>query len=224
MTPYQRWTGRIPSLDGLLTFGATIVSKKAKKRDTATDPNLFHGIFLGYRATMDNIVYWDTKSQSKHTAKHKTADEVQYSDPPAQRSPASKHLIEIITGTPHMSRRTDILLETVTECIDEATIKPSTDNFRTLIDSPLPFNAAAAAAKTKAKFDRPDPAWLTSQLRYLDVTLNMYEPAISEFLPLQGTHPTLGMKISTHPDYTDTVILQRLEPGTVSFKLLKAWR
>ena len=136
MTPYQRWTGRIPSLDGLLTFGATIVSKKAKKRDTATDPNSFHGIFLGYRATMDNIVYWDTKSQSKRTAKHKTADEVQYSDPPAKRSPASKHLIEIITGTPHTSRRTDILLETVTECIDEATIKPSTNNFRTLIDSP----------------------------------------------------------------------------------------
>ena len=111
MTPYQRWTGRIPNLDNLITFGTKIISKKAKPRTTALDPNVFEGIFLGYRATMENLIYWGTRAQQKRTAKHHTADEVQYSDPPNQRSPASKFLIEITTGAPHDNNRTDILLE-----------------------------------------------------------------------------------------------------------------
>ena len=69
-TPYQAWTGKIPCLDGLLTFGAKITSKKARSRRNAGDANIYHGIFLGYRATMENIVYWDLHSHSKRTAKH----------------------------------------------------------------------------------------------------------------------------------------------------------
>jgi hypothetical protein len=64
-TPYQAWTGRIPCLDRLLTFGAKITARRAKARTTATDPNSFQGIFLGYRSTMDIIVYWDTKAQRR---------------------------------------------------------------------------------------------------------------------------------------------------------------
>ena len=41
MTPYQSWTGRIPCLDRLLTFGAKITARKAKNRPTAMDPNTF---------------------------------------------------------------------------------------------------------------------------------------------------------------------------------------
>ena len=101
MTPYQAWTGRIPCLDRLITFGSKITARRGKARTTATDPNAFQGIFLGYRATMDNLIYWDTKAQCRRTAKHHVADELQYGDPPNQRSPASKYLIEIVTGTPH---------------------------------------------------------------------------------------------------------------------------
>ena len=56
-TPYQAYTHRIPTLDNVITFGAKIIAKKAKKRPTALDPNTYNGIFLGYRATEDLIRY-----------------------------------------------------------------------------------------------------------------------------------------------------------------------
>jgi hypothetical protein len=50
-------------------------------------------------------------AQRERSATHMAKDEVQYGDHPERRSPASKHLIEVITGTPHEQRRTDILLD-----------------------------------------------------------------------------------------------------------------
>jgi hypothetical protein len=57
MTPHQHWSGCIPTLDNLLTFGSKITSKKAKNRTTALDPNAFEGVFLGCGSTMENIIY-----------------------------------------------------------------------------------------------------------------------------------------------------------------------
>ena len=59
MSPYKAYTNQTPTVDGLLTFGSRIVAKKAEQRNNAADPNAYDGVFLGYRATMDNIVYWD---------------------------------------------------------------------------------------------------------------------------------------------------------------------
>jgi hypothetical protein len=89
-TPYQPYTGHQPTLDGLLTFGCRITPKTSTQRSTALNPNAQDRIFLGYRATMDNIIYWDTNAKRVRTAKHNTHDEVQYGDTPAARSPASK--------------------------------------------------------------------------------------------------------------------------------------
>jgi hypothetical protein len=100
-TPYQAYTGRQPTLDGLLNFGCRITPKKSTQGGTALNPNAHDGIFLGYRATMDNMLYWDTDAQGVRTAKHNTHDEVQYGDTPDACSPASKHLLEVITGAPH---------------------------------------------------------------------------------------------------------------------------
>jgi hypothetical protein len=112
ITPYQAYTKRRPTLDGLLTFGSRITPKKSTQRGTPLDPNAHGGIFLGYRATMDNILYWDTHAHRVCTAKHTAHDKLQYGEAPEARSPASKHLLETITGAPHAERRTDILLET----------------------------------------------------------------------------------------------------------------
>ena len=57
MSPYEAYTKKKPTVDGLLTFGSRIVAKKAKQRNNAAYPNAYDGVFLGYRATMDNIVY-----------------------------------------------------------------------------------------------------------------------------------------------------------------------
>jgi hypothetical protein len=189
------WLGPIPTLDNLLTFGSKITSKKAKNQTMALDPNAFEGIFLGHGSTMENIIHWDTKAHQKQSAKHRTADEVQYGDPSSQRSLASKFLIEITTGEPHDQQRTDILLEKPHELNTDKHNQPlPVDPLRIIIDSPLPTAAAAA----KAKFERPTPDILHHQLKMLDITLNIYEPAINETLPLQGSHPTLGLIMEPH--------------------------
>jgi hypothetical protein len=117
-TPYEAWISHKPCLDRLITLGSKITARKAKNQTTALDTNSFSGIFLEYCATMDHLVYQDNKSQCCCTSKHLTTDEIQYSDPPQAHSPASRHLIEVLTGTPHSERQTDILLDTVPEtCI-----------------------------------------------------------------------------------------------------------
>jgi hypothetical protein len=222
-TPFEAWTGQKPCLDRLLTFGAKITARKAKSRTTALDTNSFSGIFLGYRATMSHIVYWDDKAQCRRTAKHLTSDELQYGDPPNARSPASKHLIEVMTGTPHKERRTDILLDSIPETC-QALPQSSEDlndlPTRIILDNPLPHNAAAA----KAKYDRPTTDELHRQLQQLDITLNMYEPAVSEQIPINGSHPTAGLVVECHPEYTETVVFKRFEPGTAAHKTIKRWK
>jgi hypothetical protein len=219
-TPYQAWTGRIPCLDHLITFGAKITTRCAKARTTTTDPNSFQGIFLGYRSTMDIIVYWDTKSQRRRATKHHVADELQYGDPPDKRSPASKHLIEVVTGTPHHERRTDILLDKIPEEMETSTIDIPDLITQTLEDNPLPMNAAAA----KAKFEHPSSDELHRQLQLLDVTLNLFEPAVLEQLPLEGSHPTLVLITEPHPEYVDSMVFTRCKPGTISHKRIRRWK
>ena len=57
MTPYQAYTHRTPTLDGLLTFGCKITPQKTGKRCYALDSHHFNRIFLGYHSTMDHIKY-----------------------------------------------------------------------------------------------------------------------------------------------------------------------
>jgi hypothetical protein len=226
-TPFQAYTRRIPTLDGLLTFGCRVTPKKAGKRNTATDPNNYDGIFLGYRATQDNIRYWDVRHQRERHANHMAKDEVQYGDPPEKRSPASKHLIEVITGTPHNERRTDILLDKTAPLEYEATdadpLLQLNHNLMTIDDSPLPFTAAAAKAKATKHVRQPEEV-LTHELLLMDITTNIHEPAVSETISLQGGHPTLGLVAENHPEYEDTVTLTRCDPGTIAHKQIRRWK
>ena len=48
--------------------------------------------------------------QSKKTAGRGEYDELQYGDDPAQRIPASKYLLNVMTGADHADRRTDIIM------------------------------------------------------------------------------------------------------------------
>jgi hypothetical protein len=62
------YTGRQPTVDSLLTVGCRLTPKKSTSNGPALNPNPYGGIFLGYRATMDNIIYWDTNAQRVRTA------------------------------------------------------------------------------------------------------------------------------------------------------------
>lgn len=98
MIPYQAYTGRIPTLDWLLTFGARIKAKKTQQNQNQLDTNHFNGIFLGYRATQDNILFWDTDAQRTRTAKHCSMDEFQYGEDAQNRSPAARLYLDIAMG------------------------------------------------------------------------------------------------------------------------------
>jgi hypothetical protein len=52
----------------------------------------------------------------------------------------------------------------------------------------------------------------------------MFEPAVSEHISLQGTHPTGGLVLEAHPEYTETVVFRRFEPGTHAHKTIKRWK
>ena len=48
MTPLQAYSGQIPALDSLITFGSKITAKQPGTRPTTLDPWTYNGIFLGY--------------------------------------------------------------------------------------------------------------------------------------------------------------------------------
>jgi hypothetical protein len=62
MTLLQAFSGQIPALDSLITFGVKITAKKPGNRLTTLNPWSYDGIFLGYQNTMHNIKYWDVNT------------------------------------------------------------------------------------------------------------------------------------------------------------------
>jgi hypothetical protein len=80
-------------------FGARITAKKPGTQPTTLNPWAYDGIFLGYQNTMYNTKFWDVHTGAIKTAKHDLKDEIQFGDDPSNRSPASKHLMEVFTGS-----------------------------------------------------------------------------------------------------------------------------
>ena len=194
MTPYQAFTRRRPTLDNLLTFGCTITPKMARDRNSALDPNSHHGIFLGYLPNND-IRYWDVYTQSEKTAGHGEYDELQYGDDPAQRSPASKHLLNVMTGANHEERRTDIMHDKAVEVTAKNSDSTPVDTTQLVLDSvPHPYTACAA------KFERPSEVEIVRQLQQLEMSLSIFDRSIKEKISLRGNHPTLGLLVAPHPD------------------------
>jgi hypothetical protein len=143
MTPHQAFTRRKPTLDNLLTFGCRVTPKMARDRTSTLDPNSHHGIFLGYLPNND-IRYWDVNTQAKTTAGHGEYDELQYGEEPSQQSPASKHLLNIMTGADHTERRTDIMHEKEQTVNDKPDTEPI-DTTQLVLDSCSPPYTATAA-------------------------------------------------------------------------------
>jgi hypothetical protein len=85
-----------------------------------------------------NIRYWDINTGAIKTAKHDLEDEIQFGDNPLNRSPTSKHLMEVFTGS------ADHTTATAPEQVEiELKDKMSTSAMdileRSVLDSPLPY-------------------------------------------------------------------------------------
>ncbi len=85
-TPFGLYYGVKPDLEFLRTFGSRVCVKRSGDRRVKLDCHDFTGIFLGYTATDQNIVYLDLDSGIVKHGHHATFDEawcLQPARPPA---------------------------------------------------------------------------------------------------------------------------------------------
>lgn len=93
MTPYEGWWGVKPDLRHLRTFGSRVCVKKPGARSAKLDRHSFRGIFLGYTATDNNVLYLDLDTGLVKTSHHVVFDEAWYLQP--QRPPFAQLLYDL---------------------------------------------------------------------------------------------------------------------------------
>ena len=92
-TPYEGLFGVKPNLRNLRMFGARVCVKRTGKHRKKLDHHDVRGLFLGYPATMANIVYLDLDSVRVKTCGHAKFDEAWYCQTP--RPPAAQLLYDL---------------------------------------------------------------------------------------------------------------------------------
>ena len=92
-TPFEGYYGIKPDLSTLRVFGSRVCVKRAGERRAKLDHNDFTGIFLGYTATDENVIYIDLNTGVVKTSHHATFDEAWYLQP--TRPPAAQLLYDM---------------------------------------------------------------------------------------------------------------------------------
>jgi hypothetical protein len=92
-TPYKAWCGRKPDITNLKMFGARVCVKRTGLRWCKLDHHGFTGIFLGYTATDQNILYLDLNLGIIKSCHHAIFDEAWYMQP--TRPPAARLLYDL---------------------------------------------------------------------------------------------------------------------------------
>lgn len=92
-TPFEGWHGEMPDLSSLRTFGSRVCVKRTGKRRAKLDMHDFTGLFLGYTATDNNIIYLDLDSGVVKSCPHAKFDEAWYLQP--SRPPAAQLLYNL---------------------------------------------------------------------------------------------------------------------------------
>jgi hypothetical protein len=85
-TPFEGLYGIKPDISHLKLFGSRVCVKQSGKRRSKLDRHDLKGLFLGYTATDQNIIYLDSDSGVVKQSHHAQFDEawyLQYSRPPA---------------------------------------------------------------------------------------------------------------------------------------------
>ena len=77
-TPYEGWYGCKPDITHLKTFGLQVCVKHTGTRRCKLDCHDFTGIFLGYTATDQNIIYLDLNSGIVKSCHHTVFNKAWY--------------------------------------------------------------------------------------------------------------------------------------------------
>ena len=93
VTPFESFFGAQPDILCLKLFGSRVCMKKTGSRRSKLDRHNFKGIFLGYTATDQNIIYLDLDSGVVKSSHHAQFDEAWYLQP--KRPPAAQLLYDL---------------------------------------------------------------------------------------------------------------------------------
>jgi hypothetical protein len=93
-TPFEVYFGAKPDLSSLKLFGSRVCVKRSGSRQSKLDHHDFKGIFLGYTATDQNIIYLDLDSGMVKSSHHAQFDEAWYLQ--SSRPPAAQLLYELV--------------------------------------------------------------------------------------------------------------------------------
>ncbi len=102
LSSYEICTGKRPDVSLLRIFGCRIYALPAKDRDSKLEVNARPGIFLGYKKSMRNAIYYDLETKTIKTARHIAFDEgMQDMDEPPPfvryiKDPSSEPLDDIV--------------------------------------------------------------------------------------------------------------------------------
>lgn len=76
-----------------------------------------------------------------------------------------------------------------------------------------------------AKVEQPaTESELITWIKSLDITLNPFEPAISETIDLHGEHFDQGFELVQHKEFKDTVVLANIVPGSIAARQIPKWK
>jgi hypothetical protein len=210
MTPHQAFTQRKPTLDNLLTFGCRVTPKASKDQTSTLDPNSHHhAVFFGCLPNND-IRHWDIKTQQEKMAGHKEHDKLQCGEDPTECSPASKHMLNIMTGADHLERRTDIMHKQPVVVTDKPDLDMPMDTTQLVLDSAPPPCTATAAKFERPNCTRPRETELVRQLQQLEASLSVFDRSAKERISLQGNHPALGLVTEPHSDLKRAVVVTQM--------------
>ncbi len=93
VTPFKSFFGAQPDKTCLKLFGSRVCVKRTGSRRCKFDRHDFKGIFLGYTATDQNIIYLDLDSGVVKSSHHAQFDEAWYLQP--TRPPAAQLLYDL---------------------------------------------------------------------------------------------------------------------------------
>ena len=77
-TPYEALTGTKPDMRHLRVFGSRVCVRQTEERRAKLDHHNFIGVFLGYRATDQNVIYYDLDSGRIKQSHHAFFNEAWY--------------------------------------------------------------------------------------------------------------------------------------------------
>ncbi len=92
-TPFEGWHGHKPDVTRLKTFGSCVCVKRTESRCSKLNHHDFTVIFLGYRATDQNVFYLDTSSSVVKSCHRAVFDKTWYLQP--SRPPAAQLLYDL---------------------------------------------------------------------------------------------------------------------------------